>query len=97
MTEVVATGTRKGGDIGTLRVAVPAGNTQEREQYDVLRTLHQEHFASESWPWELTEPDAAGEPGKVFMARAVAEAAGFETLVYAREHDGGAQLIRIIE
>lgn len=97
MTEVVARGVRRGQDIGTLLVNVPAGLNQEREQYEVLRQLHETYFAGETWPWELVEVDANGEPGKVFMARSVAIEAGFETLVYAREHDGGSQLVRIVE
>lgn len=97
MTDVVVRGTRKGSDIGTLHVEVEPGLTQEREQYEVLRELHARHFDDEEWSWALVEPDANGEPNKVFMARAVAEEAGFDNLLYARPHDGGTQLVRVVE
>lgn len=97
MTDVVVRGVRGGSDIGELHVEVPPGLTQEREQFEVLRRLHDDHFAGEAWPWELVEPGDDGEPGKVYMARAVAIEAGFDTLLYARAHDGGSQLVRVVE
>ncbi|MDX9873875.1 MAG: hypothetical protein RBS88_03115 [Spongiibacteraceae bacterium] len=96
MSQVIATGRRGGRPTGTLRVEVPDGRNQEQEQYEVLRALHASHFADESWPWELVEPDNEGQPPKVYMARAVAQAAGFDELIYAREHDSGIELVRVV-